>query len=239
MSIEKCRGTTIVIGAAECGVVLTNCDACTIICATRRISIGSSRRCTVHALTPTQPLVFVGCEQLTFAPFHTFYARLDTHLRAARLCATPTLWNHPFQFSLHTMNVPTSGSGSGSASHPQTQTQDRCWEILAPRDFYPFTIPFEFDEITERSASADERRSAHNEDSERLTQAIPGGLPAEYQKAVLRRDRLLLRWHNDIRTAQLSEAQQDSLRQLVQEKFQTWLIETGQQRHLEYLSKMA
>ena len=54
-----------------------------------------SKSCRLHVMTPNRPLVFSGNESLTFAPYHTHYPQLESHMLRAGLQSQPNLWDEP------------------------------------------------------------------------------------------------------------------------------------------------
>ncbi|KAM9710395.1 TBCC domain-containing protein 1 isoform 2-T4 [Menidia menidia] len=95
VSVDKCRDTTVVLGPVETSVHVHGCQNLRLVCVAGRVAVGGSSRCTVHALTPTRPLLLPGNAGVTLAPFHTFYPALEDHMAAAGLAVVPNLWDQP------------------------------------------------------------------------------------------------------------------------------------------------
>ncbi|XP_064618957.1 TBCC domain-containing protein 1-like [Lineus longissimus] len=128
VSIEKCRNTTVVLGPVECAVHMNHCDQVTLIAVSNRVSVSHSQLCTFHLLTPTRPLIFSGNDSLIFAPYNTFYGRLEKHMTEVGLAEQPNVWDQPFCV--------------GPDHHDNMAL---AWEIMQQKDFYMFTVPFEME----------------------------------------------------------------------------------------------
>ncbi|KAK2161788.1 hypothetical protein NP493_1560g00023 [Ridgeia piscesae] len=127
VSIEKCRHTTIVLGAVETVVHVNQCEQVKVIAVCRRLSTSGSTLCTFHVLTPNRPLVLSGNERLTFAPYHTHYPQLEEHMEATGLQSRPNLWDNPLYIG------------------PDQRPEFPIWDIMDPKDLYLFAIPFHMD----------------------------------------------------------------------------------------------
>ncbi|VDM16385.1 unnamed protein product [Hydatigera taeniaeformis] len=57
VALDQCRNSTIVLGPIESTLTLTDCEDCLIIAAARRVVVWASRRCTLHLLCATRPLL--------------------------------------------------------------------------------------------------------------------------------------------------------------------------------------
>ncbi|KAL5967473.1 TBCC domain-containing protein 1 [Taenia solium] len=57
VALDRCRNSTIVLGPIESTLTLTDCEDCLIIAAARRVVVWTSRRCTLHLLCATRPLL--------------------------------------------------------------------------------------------------------------------------------------------------------------------------------------
>lgn len=196
VSIEKCRNSTIVLGAVETAVHLNGCENVTVITACRRISVNGSTSCFLHLLTPNRPVILGSNESIVLAPYHTYYGTLEDHMSQAGLSPTPNLWNSPICVG------------------PDHQEDLPVWELMSPKEFYFFTIPFSI---------------------EGPTKAVPGGIPSRYQKALVHRDRQIDMWQKMVKEAGLSRDQRKQFQALVENKFQDWLAETGHRRQLDGL----
>ncbi|ELT98572.1 hypothetical protein CAPTEDRAFT_226350 [Capitella teleta] len=197
VSIEKCRNSTILLGAVQTCVQLSHCENVTIIAACRTFVASASSNCTMHLMTPNTPIVCSGNESLVFGPYHSYYGSLEEHLRKAGLSTLPNLWDKPLCIG--------------------TDHQDEfpVWEIMNPKDFYVFSVPF---------------------DMEGPTKCIPGGLPARFQKALVSRERQIETWQKMVKDAGLSKEQKRQFQAVVESRFQEWLNETGHKRELDGLA---
>jgi len=196
VSIEKCRHSTIILGPVESTVHINNCEQVTVIAPTRRISVSGSTLCVLHLLTPLRPLLLSGNESIILAPYHTHYARLEEHMYKAGISAQPNNWDKPLCIG------------------PDHQDDAPVWEIMNPREFYLFTVPFEI--------------GGH-------TKCVPGGLPRDYQRALLQRDRQIETWQQMVKTSGLSKEQAKTFQGIVEQRFQEWLVDTGNKRQLDGL----
>jgi len=106
-------------------VDLIHCQSVTVITACRRFTSLGSKFCTIHLLTPGRPLVFSGNENLTFAPYNTFYPKLEDHLNIVGLNVAPNVWSEPLVL------------GNDSQDDPSV-----C-QIMQPQHFHTFSVPFE------------------------------------------------------------------------------------------------
>lgn len=97
---------------------------------------------------------------------------------------------------------------------PDHRAESPIWEIMPPLDFFTFNIPFEM---------------------EGTTQAIPGGLPSKYQRAVTHRHRQIDTWQKTMKEAGLTREQRKEFQTMVESRFHTWLAESGQKRELDSL----
>ena len=131
VSIEKCKNITVVLGPVEVGVMISGCENITVIAPCGRLVISSSSLCSLNLLTPCRPLVLPGCEAVSFAPYNTFYPRLEDHMRKMVIPASINLWDQPI-IAGHEHH------GAGSAS----------WYLLPPTDFLQFITPFEMEGST-------------------------------------------------------------------------------------------
>lgn len=95
--------------------------------------------------------------------------------------------------------------------------ESQCWRIMSPEEFFTFNIPFNM---------------------EGNTSTIPGGLPPVYTQVLKERDRLTEIWHRTVRDAQLAPQQQAQLHDLVQSRFQLWLVSSGYQQELDMLANL-
>ncbi len=126
--MDRCRGCTVVLGPIESTLILSGCEDCLVVAPARRVIIAGSRRCTLHLLTPTRPLILqppltplsgsttpagttscpasptptvagrVGNEDIILAPYHTAYPDLRRHLEKAALDPNNNLWDKAFLF---------------------------------------------------------------------------------------------------------------------------------------------
>jgi TBCC domain-containing protein 1 len=126
VSIEKCKHTTVVVGAVELSLDVVRCEETVVIGVARRLTTIGSKSCRLHVMTPNRPLVYCGNEEIIFGPYHTYYPQLEAHMDHVGLRPKPNLWDQPQHVG---------------ADHPD----DGAWVLLKPKDFYRFVIPFEME----------------------------------------------------------------------------------------------
>ncbi|NXP90500.1 TBCC1 protein, partial [Passerina amoena] len=126
VTIEKCRNSTVVLGPVEVSVHVQSCENVKVIAVCHRLSLSSTKGCTFHTLTPTQPLILSGNLAVSFAPFHTHYPMLEDHMAQVGLATLPNYWDSPMLVC----------KDSGDTS---------VFRLLPPSDFYTFVIPFEME----------------------------------------------------------------------------------------------
>ncbi|KAL7881282.1 hypothetical protein AOLI_G00081300 [Acnodon oligacanthus] len=127
-TLDKCRNSTVVLGPVETSVHVQSCENVRLVCVAGRLAIGASSRCTVHALTPTRPLLLPGNTALTLGPFHTHYPTLEDHMASVGLAVVPNLWDQPLLYS-----------PDGPAPGPS------CYRILPPEEFCTLVVPFQME----------------------------------------------------------------------------------------------
>ncbi|KAL6485256.1 hypothetical protein MHYP_G00073010 [Metynnis hypsauchen] len=128
VTLDKCRNSTVVLGPVETSVHVQSCENVRLVCVAGRLAIGASSRCTVHALTPTRPLLLPGNMALTLGPFHTHYPTLEDHMASVGLAVVPNLWDQPLLYS-----------PDGPAPDPS------CYHILTPEEFCTLVVPFQME----------------------------------------------------------------------------------------------
>ncbi|XP_022096313.1 TBCC domain-containing protein 1-like [Acanthaster planci] len=196
VSIEKCRHSTIVLGAVDTTVHLSGCEDTKVITACRRCSVSGSTLCTLHLLTPTRPLLLGGNDSITLAPYHTHYPMLQQHMAQVGLSEHPNDWDQPLCIG------------------PDHQEDSPVYELMKPKDFFTFVVPFEMQgETTE----------------------IPGGLPARFERTLTERNRQIQGWLQMVKEAGLPTAKRKQFQTLVESRFQVWLEESGHKRELDSL----
>ncbi|NXP03429.1 TBCC1 protein, partial [Thinocorus orbignyianus] len=126
VTIEKCRNSTFVLGPVQASVHVHSCDNVKVVVVCHRLCLSSTSGCTFYLLTPTQPLILLGNEAISFAPFHTHYPMLEDHMAQVGLATLPNYWDSP-------MLVCKESGDTG------------VFRLLPPSDFYTFVIPFEME----------------------------------------------------------------------------------------------
>lgn len=130
VTVQKCRHSKIVLGPVETSVHIENCEFVTVIAPCHRIVINSSQLCTLHLLTPNQPVILNGNDSVVLAPYHTHYPKLEEHMARVGLESNCNLWDQPLCLgSDHKESAPV-------------------WELMKLEDFFIFNIPFEMEGST-------------------------------------------------------------------------------------------
>ncbi|XP_063716622.1 TBCC domain-containing protein 1-like [Symsagittifera roscoffensis] len=134
----RCKNTTVVVGSVSTVLSVNECKNMRIIAACGKLSIQKTENSTFHILTNTNPLLLYENENLTLAPFNTWYASFTHHLTRAGLSLGVNFWN--------TVYCP-------------IPEQKQSWNILKPDNFNLFAIPFAFPEL---QGVGNENSSAEN-----------------------------------------------------------------------------
>ncbi|XP_026999454.2 TBCC domain-containing protein 1 [Tachysurus fulvidraco] len=125
VTLDKCRDSTVVLGPVETTVHMQSCENVRLVCVAGRLAVGGSTHCTIHALTPTRPLLLPGNTSLTLGPFHTHYPSLEDHMASVGLAVVPNLWDQPLIYA------------------PDSPSPDLvCYSILPPTQLCPMVVPF-------------------------------------------------------------------------------------------------
>lgn len=206
VSVDKCRDSTVVLGPVETSVHIHSCQNVRVVCVTRRIAVGASSHCTIHALTPTRPLLLPGNTDITLGPFHTFYPSLEDHMASVGLAVVPNVWDQPLVLGTEGL--------VNALQNTTTNPESVCYRLLPPAEFHSLVVPFQM---------------------EGDTCEIPGGLPPSYQAAVEEKKKRIQNWHKIVIDARLNKEQRCQFRELVEIKFHEWLIETGNRQELDSL----
>ncbi|XP_035265975.1 TBCC domain-containing protein 1 [Anguilla anguilla] len=127
--LDKCRNSTVVLGPVETSVHVQSCENVRVVCVAGHVAVGASSRCTLHALTPTRPLLLPGNAALTLGPFHTHYPSLEDDMAKAGLAVVPNVWDQPLTL--------------GSEGHPPPENPP--YRLLPPSEFCPMAIPFQME----------------------------------------------------------------------------------------------
>lgn len=62
----------------------------------------SSQLCTLHLLTPNQPVILNGNDSVVLAPYHTHYPKLEEHMARVGLESNCNLWDQPLCLGMYT-----------------------------------------------------------------------------------------------------------------------------------------
>ncbi|KAJ8352880.1 hypothetical protein SKAU_G00243560 [Synaphobranchus kaupii] len=126
--LDKCRNSTVVLGPVETSVHVQSCENVQVVCVAGRVAVGASSHCTLHALTPTRPLLLPGNTALTLGPFHTHYPSLEDDMASVGLAVVPNAWDQPLVL--------------GSEGNPP---DNPLYHLLPPSEFCPMAIPFQME----------------------------------------------------------------------------------------------
>ncbi|XP_046840544.1 TBCC domain-containing protein 1-like [Xenia sp. Carnegie-2017] len=131
-TLEKCHNSTIVLGTVKTTVNVFGCENVTVIAMCNRLTVSGCSDCIFHVCTMTRPLLFggTGNENLTFAPYHTYYPMLESHMLMSGLSANVNEWNNPLLL------------GHDDESH--------VFQEMDPSAFFTFSIPFDMRGKTKR-----------------------------------------------------------------------------------------
>uniref|UniRef100_A0A1I8JB96 TBCC domain-containing protein 1 n=2 Tax=Macrostomum lignano TaxID=282301 RepID=A0A1I8JB96_9PLAT len=153
-SLHKCARSMVLLGACSGTLLVDQCSDCVVVAACRRLCVSRSVRCTLHVMTPNQPVIGPGCESLLLAPHHASFPQLGRCLRLCKLnkSLAPGVYNRPHLLT-------------GAAVDGHSVTAASIWRPMHPADFFPMSVPFQFSE---------------SEDSEITCLE----LPPEYEEAV-------------------------------------------------------
>ncbi|XP_026151034.1 TBCC domain-containing protein 1 [Mastacembelus armatus] len=206
VSVDKCRDSTVVLGPVETSVHIHSCHNVRVVCVARRIAIGTSSHCTIHALTPTNPLLLPGNAHITLGPFHTFYPSLEDHMASVGLAVVPNAWDQPLLLGAEGLVNP--------SLNTSPSPDPACYRLLPPAEFHTLAVPFEM---------------------EGDTCEVPGGLPPPYQAALEEKQKRIQNWQKTVMTARLNKEQTRQFQELVELKFHEWLLETGHRQELDSL----
>lgn len=174
--MDKCRDSTVVLGPVETSVHIHSCQNVRVVCVTRRIAVGASSHCTIHALTPTRPLLLPGNTDITLGPFHTFYPSLEDHMASVGLAVVPNVWDQPLVLGTEGL--------VNALQNTTTNPESVCYRLLPPAEFHSLVVPFQM---------------------EGDTCEIPGGLPPSYQAAVEEKKKRIQNWHKIVIDARLNK----------------------------------
>ncbi|EDO30525.1 predicted protein [Nematostella vectensis] len=132
VTITKCHDSTIVLGCVNTAVNIIGCQNVLFIMISNQVSMSACLNCSFHLCTPTRPLILTGNEGLTLAPYHTFYPKLEEHLKSPWGVATfPNEWNNPLLLD--------------DSSCPEVYRE------MPLEDFFTFNIPFNMKGSTDGS----------------------------------------------------------------------------------------
>ncbi|XP_056245048.1 TBCC domain-containing protein 1 [Seriola aureovittata] len=206
VSLDKCRDSTVVLGPVETSVHIHGCQNVRVVCVAGRIAIGASSRCTLHALTPTRPLLLPGNTDITLGPFHTFYPSLEDHMASVGLAVVPNAWDRPLLLGTEGIVNPS----LNASSNPDPA----CYRLLPPAEFHTLVVPFQM---------------------EGDTCEVPSGLPPPYQAVLDEKQKRIQNWQKTVTEARLNKEQKRQFQELVEVKFHEWLLETGNRQELDSL----
>ncbi|XP_048583098.1 TBCC domain-containing protein 1 [Nematostella vectensis] len=140
VTITKCHDSTIVLGCVNTAVNIIGCQNVLFIMISNQVSMSACLNCSFHLCTPTRPLILTGNEGLTLAPYHTFYPKLEEHLKSPWGVATfPNEWNNPLLL------------GNGHSEYLDDSSCPEVYREMPLEDFFTFNIPFNMKGSTDGS----------------------------------------------------------------------------------------
>lgn len=197
--IEKCHGTTIVLGSVDTVVVVIACENIKLYAPCKRIHIISCRNSSFHLCTPSNPILLGKNLGLTFVPYHTCYPGLVNDMNTCGIPPEPNFWNRPIIL----------------IQKSEGNDESDVWRECPPGEFSKFVIPFEI---------------------EGTCKSCPVLLPKNYKDALSKRERRIEEWYNMVRDSGMKREQRVRLQSLVNDRFQEWLKESGNNALLESLA---
>ncbi|XP_063676747.1 TBCC domain-containing protein 1-like isoform X1 [Bolinopsis microptera] len=129
VSVKQCSRTTLVTGPVAGTLYLTGCINMRIISIARRVVLRNCHSCKLYILTPTRPLLLAGCNDITLAPYNTYYRGLAGHLSHATFSVVKNFWDQPAS-----PMCLDGGSLLGDSG--------KVYQKLPPEQFHLFSIPF-------------------------------------------------------------------------------------------------
>lgn len=84
--------------------------------------------CTIYMLTPTNPLILSGCDNLKLAPYNSYYPQIENYAFSCGISPQLNLWDKPIVVSQNQINA------SNFHNH---------WSPLPIDDFCYFSVPIE------------------------------------------------------------------------------------------------
>ncbi|CAF0819974.1 unnamed protein product [Adineta ricciae] len=121
VEVRKCHNVTIVLGAVETTLKVTDCENVSISAVCRRLLISQCRSSSFYIHTPSRPLIQLNCAGLLFAPYNSSHVELLEQMERSGLCKELNLWNKPL------------------VTHPAGYVDEQPWSLLPPDDFYPIS----------------------------------------------------------------------------------------------------
>ncbi|CAF1358677.1 unnamed protein product [Rotaria sordida] len=118
VDVRKCHYVTIVLGAVETTLKVTDCENVSISAVCHRLLISQFRSLSFHIHILTRPVIQLNCASLLFAPYHISHVDLAEQMERVGICKELNLWNKPL------------------VTHPAGYVDEQPWSILLPDDFY-------------------------------------------------------------------------------------------------------
>uniref|UniRef100_A0A0X3P928 TBCC domain-containing protein 1 n=4 Tax=Schistocephalus solidus TaxID=70667 RepID=A0A0X3P928_SCHSO len=168
VTLDRCRGSTIVLGPIESTLFISGCEGCLVISAARRVVLAASRCCTLNIATPTRPVLlqpaFGACGGGSGGAYPACPSPSSLFSRSSPIVP---LGNEEIMFGPYNTTYPElakhldrvclapsvnlwdqplilgpESTRSECTRFNKTPVSGNCvWDILPPQDFYPFNIP--------------------------------------------------------------------------------------------------
>jgi len=206
IAIRGCESCVIITGVTTT-LTVENCNACKIISITKTLKVQETSDTTFHLCVNTRPVLTRRNFNLKFAPYNTFYSQLETHITLAgvKTSLKDNFWNDPMDFVRARAASMSMARDAAKAGNTETEkTPEYSFTLLSPEEFLPLVVPFNLPGTTK---------------------ANPIKLPIEYSTALEKRTKAMSNIKEII--SHLVEEEKELLRNQIGDKFQEWLVESG------------
>ncbi|VDD76541.1 unnamed protein product [Mesocestoides corti] len=262
VSLDRCRKSTVVLGPVESTLTLNDCEDCLVIAPTRRVIVSGSRRCTLHLLCPTRPLLLqpptansisngcdiqscisltlaasggerIGNEGIVLAPYHTTYPDLPRHLGKAGLNPNINLWDKPLLFA----PIKLTEESDSLKRLPDVKLSAFMQSGVSVKkkacDVCQGAIIGRDCETSCRSSNDGAVEESFGSPIQRTPLIVP--LPPVYAEMIDRRRAAYESWRQLIQEANLTEEEHALFSASIEQRFKSWLVESGMLTELQSL----
>lgn len=217
IKIENCNNCTIVLGAVSGIVSVENCKSVTIIAACHSIQISDCDSSIFYLFTNRRPVLIGSNHGLKFGPYNTHYRSLLRHIYEAKLDMKINEWDEPIFYVMEILkqkpspNIPYPNRAPIRATPHRVERSS--YVIIKPDHFVPFRIPFEL---------------------QGQTKQIPFELSNDYQLALEEHSEDAINFKKVVDKIK-DKKLQSKIQELIREKFESWLVESGEIQQIEDL----